>query len=396
MSQDFGDVDLLDPDTHGGNPWPLYDWLREEKRVYWDPINELWCVSRYDDIIEIARQPKIFTSEEGNVPKLPADPSFINMDGKKHRDRRKLISAFFKPGPIKKMRDHIQTAADALIDEVIESGECDFVDAIAAPLPVSIIGEMTGIPAEFHHDVREWMDTFICGGSGPDHVTMEVNEAFVNFGGLHMMLADERRECPADDLLSIWVHAEIDGKRMDEDDLLFEHTMMMIGGSETARNAISGAVLHLADDPDQKDIMASDPKWCANAAEESTRWVTPFIRMSRTATRDIEFMGANIKEGHELMMLYPAANRDPRKFDNPYTFDVKRDFKAARSLAFGYGHHYCIGAFLALAEADIVFQRMLARMPDWRVVGDAQWTSSSFIRGIKSLPIEFTPGPRQG
>ncbi|MDP6931387.1 MAG: cytochrome P450 [Myxococcota bacterium] len=395
MTEQFGAVDLLDPDTHAGDPWPLYEWLREEQPMYWDAINELWCISRYDDIIGLARQPELYTSSEGNVPKMPADASFINMDGKQHYDRRKLVAAYFKPSAIRKMEQHIRDAVDLLIDEVIERGECDFVEDIAAPLPVQLIGEMTGIPEEYFGMVREWMDVFVTGGSGPDHVTDEVNEAFINFGALHMELVDQRRQAPQDDLLSIWVQAEIDGQKMDEDDLLFEHTMMMIGGSETARNAISGAVLELAGLPDQKALLQANPELCANAAEEATRWVTPFIRMSRTATQDSRFAGAQVIEGQELIMLYPAANRDPRKFDDPYRFDVERDFGKARSISFGYGHHHCIGSFLALAEAKATFQALIERMPDWRVVGEPVPTRSSFIRGLKSLPISFTPGSRR-
>jgi cholest-4-en-3-one 26-monooxygenase len=391
----FGQIDLMHPDTHAGNPWPKYDWLREERPMYWDSINELWCVSRYDDIVEVAKQQKIFTSTEGNVPKMPPDPSFINLDGKGHRDRRKLIQGFFTPAAIRKLEDHIADAVDALIDEVIEKGSCDFVEDIAAPLPVKLIGEMTGIPEEHWPDVRQWMDVFIGGGSGPEHVTDEVNEAFINFGWLHMQLVDERRSQPKDDLLSIWTHSEIDGKKMDEDELLFEHTMMMIGGSETARNAISGGVLELAGLPAQRDFLVNNPEWCGNVAEESTRWVTPFIRMSRTASQNTSFLGAEVKKGDEVIMLYPAGNRDPRKFDNPYQFDVQRDFKKAKTIAFGYGAHYCLGAFLALAEAKAVFRGLVERMPDWRLAGEPRRVHSSFIRGIKSLPIEFTPGPRK-
>ena len=363
--------------------------------MYWDTTNELWCVSRYDDIVELASKPEIFTSSEGNVPKMPADPSFINMDGKAHHDRRKLISAYFKPSAIRKMEAHIQDAVDRLIDNVIEKGECNFVDDIAAPLPCGIIAEMTGIPEEYHEDVRHWMDVFMLGGNGPDHVTMEVNEAFINFGGLHMQLVDERRANPKDDLLSIWVNAEIDGEKLDEDSLLFEHTMMMIGGSETARNAISGGVNMLAQLTDQRQMLIDRPELLINAAEECTRWVTPFIRMSRTATQDVEFCGAQVQAGQELIMLYPAANRDPRRFDDPYSFDVQRDFKKARSLAFGFGHHYCLGAHLALAEAKCVLQAMTERMPDWKITQPPQWAHSSFVRGVKSMAISFTPGPRK-
>ena len=141
MPPEFRDLDLMAPDTHSGNPWPMYDWLREEQRMYWDSINELWCVARYDDIVNVAKQPTLFTSTQGNVPKMPPDASFINLDGKGHRNRRNLISAYFTQSAIRKMEEHILEAVDQLIDEVIEAGACDFVEDIAAPLPVRLIGE---------------------------------------------------------------------------------------------------------------------------------------------------------------------------------------------------------------------------------------------------------------
>jgi cholest-4-en-3-one 26-monooxygenase len=388
-------IDLMDPATHSGDPWPLYNWLREESPVYWDPINELWCVSRYDDIVAVAQNPKQFWSTEGNVPKMPADPSFINLDGRAHKNRRKLVSALFMPKAIAKMEDHIRDAVDTLIDEVIEQGHCEFVKDIAAPLPIRIICEMTGIPEEWHGFMLEWMDVFVQGGNGPDHVTMEVNEAFINFGALHMELVDQRREEPKDDLLSLWVNAEIDGEKLDEDQLLFEHTMMMIGGSETARNAISGGVEALSTRPEQRDWLLNNPEGCPNAMEEATRWVTPFVRMSRTATEDCDLVGTPVKKGDEVIMLYPPANRDPRRWTEPESFDIHRDFRKTKNLAFGYGAHFCIGAHLARLEGQIVFEQLLKRMPDWRVAGDTTKQVSSFVRGLTSLPLEFTPGSRR-
>lgn len=385
-------VDLMDPATHAGDVWPLYTWLREDARLYWDSINELWCVARYDDIVEVARDPDTWCSTEGNVPKMPPDPSFINLDGREHKLRRGLVQGYFTGPAIAKLEQHITDAVDKLIDEVIEAGECDFVTDIAAPLPLQLIGEMTGIPDDLRPFVLEWMDTFVQGGNGPTHVTEEVNEAFINFGALHMMMVDERRETPTDDLLSLWVHAEVDGKPLDEDQLLFEHTMMMIGGSETARNAISGAVHALSALPEQKQLLLDHPDKLANGAEEAIRYVTPFVRMSRTAAKDTELLGQPVKKGDEIIMLYPAANRDPRKFDNPHAFDVDRKFKN-KSVSFGYGRHFCIGAMLARAEVRITLQQLLKRMPDWQT-GEPVYTISSFIRGLKSLPMTFTPGKR--
>jgi cytochrome P450 family 142 subfamily A polypeptide 1 len=392
---DFTALDLLDPATFDGDTRPLMDWLCEQG-VYYDANSGVWVAASYDAVVAVARDPATFHSEEGNVPKLPNDPSFINLDGKTHRARRGLIKHLFTRPAIAKMEEHIREAVDLLIDDVIEAGECDFVEAIAAKLPIQIITEMTGIPPEHREDVHEWMDTFIRGGSGPEHVTEEVNEAFINFGFIHMMLADERKENPKDDLLSIWVHAEVDGKPLTDDDLLFEHTMMMIGGSETTRNVISGAVQMLAKQPEDRQALMEDPSLLENASEEAIRWVTPFIRMSRTTTRDTELMGHAIAKGEEIMMVYPAANFDPNKFADPYRFDIRRELKKTKVLSFGFGTHFCIGAYLARLEVKVALEQLLRRMPDWELVGEPERVQSSFVRGIKSMPIRFTPGARLG
>ena len=392
--QDFSTLDLMAPHTYDGDTRPLMDWLCQQE-IVWDARNEVWAVGSYDGVIAIARDPATFHSEEGNVPKLPNDPSFINLDGKKHRARRGLIKHLFTRPAVAKLEDHIRDAVDGLIDEVIESGECDFVEAIAARLPIRIITEMTGIPEEWRELVGEWMDTFIEGGSGPEHVTEEVNEAFINFGALHYQLSDERREAPRDDLLSIWVHATVDGEPMTDDDILFEHTMMMIGGSETTRNVMSGAIQMLAQQPEDRQALLDDPTLVENAAEEAIRWVTPFIRMSRTATTDVEFLGKAIAKGDEIMMMYPAANFDPTKFTDPYHFDIRRDFRKNKVLSFGFGTHFCIGAYLARLEVKVALEQMLRRMPDWALSGEPERVHSSFVRGLKSLPIRFTPGKRR-
>jgi cytochrome P450 family 142 subfamily A polypeptide 1 len=209
-----------------------------------------------------------------------------------------------------------------------------------------------------------------------------------------MMLVEERLAEPRDDLLSIWVHSEFDGQKLDDDQLLFEHTMMIVGGSETTRNAISGGLEMLARHPDQRDWLAANPEGIPNAVDEIIRWTTPFIRMSRTATRDAEVAGTPIKAGEELIMLYPAANRDPRKFPDPYRFDVRRKFRA-KPISFGFGRHHCLGIHLARLEAKVALEQVLRRMPDFELDGDPVWNVSSFLRGPTHMPFKFTPGARR-
>lgn len=392
MSYAPGEVDLIAPATHD-DPWPLYEWLREEAPCYRD-ANGIWAVSRYDDIVAISKDPATFTSTEGNRPLLPADHSFIHLDGHAHRARRGLIEKWFGAKAVAKMTEHIREVTDALIDEVIESGSTEFVADVAAPLPARIMCEMTGVPLEMADEVREWLDVFIGAGNGPDHVDEETNDAFFKFGLLHMDLVEAHRQQPQDNLLSLWLNADLDGEKMNEDQLLFEHTMLMVGGSETSRNAITCGLWALANHRDQLEWLLEHPEGLDNAVEEIVRWATPFISMSRTATRDVELHGQQIKEGDCVMMLYPPANRDPRRFDHPQSFDIRREFKKGQ-LAFGYGRHFCIGARLARAEVRVVLEQVLARMPDYELAAPPSWSHSSFIKGITKLPLSFSPGPRR-
>ncbi len=391
MHFEHGEIDLLDPAIHD-DPWELYTWLREEAPLYRDR-NGLWYVSRYDDIVKVSKDPDTFTSLEGNRPGLPADHSFIHLEGDAHRKRRDLIAEWFGAKAIARLEGHIRDVVTELIDAVIESGRSEFVADISAPLPALITCEMTGIPAERAEEVRALLDVFIRGGNGPDHVTEEVNDAFFQFGLIHMDLVEEHRVRPRDDLLQVWMDARIDGEPMNEDQLLFEHTMLMVGGSETTRNAISCGVLELARRPEQRAWLVANPDGLPNAVEEIIRWATPFISMSRTATRDVRWGEHTIAAGDGVVMLYPPANRDPRKFTDPETFDVRRTFQKGQ-LAFGYGRHFCLGARLARSEALVMLQELLRRIPDWRIDGTPTFTSSSMIRGPATLPLAFTPGPR--
>lgn len=385
-------LDLTNGVFHTEDPWPLYFWMQDEAPLYQD-ANGYWYATRYDDIKAIAMDPATYTSTEGNRPGLPNDHSFIHLDGKSHHARRGLIQHLFTPAAIKKLETHVTDVVDQLIDQVIESGECDFVEDVAAKLPMQLIGEMTGTPPEMWDEIRSWLDVFCIGGQGPQYVDDDVNEMFLRFGALHMDLVDERRENPKDDLLSLWVQAQIDGQGMTDDDILWEHTMMTVGGSETTRNSVSGGILALLENPDQRAWLQANPKGINNAVDEVLRWTTPFVGMSRTLTRDVTLHGKTMAKGEQIVLLWPAANRDPRKFDDSMKFDLQRKF-TNRQLAFGLGHHVCLGEHLARLETRVVLERLLARMPDFQLNGTPEKSQSSFIRGLKTLPLRFTPGKR--
>jgi cytochrome P450 family 142 subfamily A polypeptide 1 len=384
-------IDMIDPETHADNPWRFYDWLREEHPLHYDEANKLWTVSRYDDIVYVAKNSELFHSREGNRPGLPYDGSFIHLDGKQHHERRGLLRKRFGPSGIKRLEGHIRDVCGKLIDDVAARGECEFVEDIAAKLPMAIIAEMTGIPEKHHNTCRRYLDIFCTGGNGPTHVTEEVNEAFYAWAAIHFELVMERTIAPKDDLLSLWIAADnLTEAPFDEENMLFEHTMLLVGGSETTRNVITGGLEQLLKHPEQLAWLREHPEGLPNAVEEMLRWTTPFVSMSRTATQDVEWQGKTIKKHDEIMMLYPAANRDPRKFVDPYTFDIHRDFKTP-PISFGYGAHFCIGARLARTEARILFEELFNRWGHIEARGEPVFSRSSFMRGIHAFELGFTP-----
>jgi cytochrome P450 family 142 subfamily A polypeptide 1 len=382
-------IDLLNPATHD-DPWELYTWLREEAPMYWDEINEIWCVSRYDDVIAIARDPATFTSSEGNRAGLPPDPSLINQDGHRHQVLRGNVAEFFSPKNVAKLEPFIRETVGGLLDACGERGECEFVSEVGMRLPMRLIGHLISHPPEDDDMLQAWVDRFTQGGQGPQYVTDDVDLAFIEFAAYHEAMVERRRDSPAHDLMTTWLKAKVDGELYPPELLLFEHTLLLVGGSETTRNAISGGLEQLLKEPAQRDWLAAHPEGLANAAEEMIRWVTPFHNMARAATRDVEFRGQLIKEGQKVIMLYPAANRDPRRFTNPDQFDVQRVF-THKSVAFGYGAHFCLGAALARLQVRVVVEEFLRRFPKATLAGPSTWNSSSFVRGPKFLPMILNP-----
>ena len=391
----FAGTDLLSLDVHTFDPEPFYKWIRNEEPLYYDEGNELWAVGRYEDVVFVSKNTEIFCSGLGVVPKVGQDDwpdeAMINLDGSAHTRQRALVSKGFSPGRISALEDYCRQVVVGLIENVSGQGECDLVADIARPLPMRLIGKMLGYPLEVQDQLLDWTDVYTHAGCGPDHITGDVIEAFGNFSMFHMKYLEEKRANPGDDLLSIWLNAEIDGHQLGEEKLLFEHNLLLVGGSETTRNAISMGMQQLMQNREQMQYLTDHPEAIPNACEELLRWATPFVRMARTLTRDHEMHGKLMKKGQQIVVLYPSANRDERVFDNPYTFDVKREFKRP-ALSFGYGKHFCLGAALARLEMRIFLEETLERLPDIRLHESKEpvLSPSCFIRGLKHLPVQFS------
>jgi cholest-4-en-3-one 26-monooxygenase len=385
------DIALCDGDFWGGDPHPAMAWMRAEAPVYWD--GSVWGVSRYADLRDVSTRPEVFSSAGGIRPGYPPLPMMIDMDDPEHLQRRKLVNKGFTPRRVRDSEPAVRQACDEIIDAVCERGACDLVADIAAPLPMIMIGDALGVAPEDRADLLRWSDDMVKGQSIT--VTPEQLEAAAHAFGEYTSYAssviEDRRACPVDDLMSVLVHAEVDGDRLDHDELVHESLLILVGGDETTRHVISGGAYQLLTHPDQWARLARDRSLLPSAVEEMLRWVSPIKNMVRTATRDVELAGQQVHEGDELMLLYPSANRDEAVFDDPFRFDIERH--PNEHVAFGFGPHFCLGASLARLELRVMVERLLDRLPDLALATEAEppRRPANFISGYESMPVTFSP-----
>jgi cholest-4-en-3-one 26-monooxygenase len=263
---------------------------------------------------------------------------------------------------------------------------------IAAPLPLLLIADMLGFPPESYDDLLRWSDDMIRGttSTDPEAMTVAMN-AGLAFREFQLgVIADRRSRPPQDDLVSILCYAEIDGERLDDESIIQESLLILIGGDETSRHVVTDGMLALLAHPDQLAILRDDLSMMEVGVEELLRWVSPIKNMARTVTRAVELHGQTLREGDQVILMYPAANRDPAVFDDPDRFDVRRDPNP--HLAFGFGPHFCMGASLARLELPVMFSELLRRLPDLHLAGDPMpRRSSNFISGPETMPVAFTP-----
>ena len=392
--EDLG-IDLMSGAFYGREPHDAYAWMRQHAPVYYDEANDLWAAASYDAVKHASVDTESFSNAGGIRPKFPPLPMMIDFDAPEHVRRRRLVSEGFTPRRVRAMEERLRLVCDSILDNVCERGSCDFVKDVAAPLPIIMIGDMLGVAPGDRDDLLRWSDDMLKGQGSPDPAGMErATDAFVGYTQyIHPVIAERRATGRTDDLVGVLCHAEIDGDSLDDDSLVHESLLILIGGDETTRHVISGGMEELLAHPDQKAQLAADPAaLMPGAVEEMLRWVSPIKNMCRTATRDVELEGEVIREGQELLLLYASANRDESVFEHADVFDITRHPNP--HIAFGFGAHFCLGNQLARLELRVMMERVLARLPDLHLAVDRAALprrAANFISGIEEMPVAFTP-----
>lgn len=398
------EVDLSDPDLFVEDiPHAAFQRLRAEAPVYWQPEKDgrgFWAITRYDDLMAVSKDPGTFSSARGGTNIFDVSEEdlstlrllMLNMDPPKHNKFRRLVSTGFTARMVTQLEPHVRAICADLVDRVSRRDAFDFVTEIAAELPLLVIAELLGVPARDRHQVFEWSNQLV-GFDDPEYRTSleDGKMASAQMWAYANRLAAERKQHPLGDLVSVLMQAEVDGDRLTEMEFDSFFLLLAVAGNETTRNLISGGMRALIEHPEERAKLAADPSLIPTGIEELLRWVSPLIHFRRTATRDVQMHGTLIRENDKVVIFYPSANRDERKFVNPERFDVTRS--PNEHLAFGIGEHFCLGASLARLEIRLIFEELLRRLPDLEFAGPVRRLRSNFINGIKAMPVRRASAP---
>ena len=408
----LSDVDLNDLDTfEKGTPHDQFKLLRSEAPVHrhkGSPGEEdYWAITKHEDLKLISKSPQLFSSEAMSAIIRDPEPDslpmlrliMLNMDPPKHRQYRAIVNKAFTPRMVNGLEAAVDRMVAQIIDNVIEKGECDFVDELAAPLPMGVICEMMGVPEEDRRAIYDlgnkmigFDDPEFSDGQPAKFGSMQGGEASAEMFMYANKLAERVRAHPADDLATALLNAEVDGEKLTEMEFNSFFLLLCVAGNETTRTVTSNGMLDLIRNPDQRQKVLDDMSLVDSAVEEILRHEPAVHSFRRTAMADTEIRGVPIPEGDKLLLWYPSVNRDEDVFDAPEKFDVTRS--PNDHLSFGVGEHFCLGANLARMELRKIFRGLLTRLPDIELAAEPRRLRSNFINGVKEMRVQFAPGAK--
>ena len=399
-------VDLFDP-SFKADPYPTYARLRSSAPVYRAALPDgrgVWLITRYEDVLAVLKDQRFVKDWRGaltpeqlaQVPPIPEvmkplSQNMLDTDPPDHERLRALVSKAFTPRLIERLRPRVQAISDGLLDAVQDRGEMDLIDDYAFPLPITVIAELLGVPAEDRNNFREWSDAAVSGNASQEYMEEILIPHMQAFTDYLRALFEEKRANPGDDLVSALVRAEEAGDRLSEDELLGMVFLLLVAGHETTVNLIGNGVLALLQHPDQLRKLKEDPSLIKPAVEELLRYDGPVeTSTERFAREDVEIGDQVIPRGEMVLVVLAAADHDPERFSDPDELDITRTDN--RHLAFGKGIHHCLGAPLARMEGQIAISTLLRRMPNLRLKGSPEslsWRPGMILRGLRGLPVEF-------
>ena len=381
--------------------WPIFERLRKEAPVHWSPQNDVypgyWSISRYQDIMAVDTNHEVFSSADGialqtleakiEADKRPRGNSFIAMDPPGHDIQRKAVSPAVAPQNLQAMSPIIRAEAAKILDSLPIGEEFDWVELVSKELTAMTLATLFDYPQAKRRELTFWSDMFTnAPGHGPakswEHKREQADACFDAFDA---MWAERVNAPPKFDLISMMAHAEAT-RNLSATDYHSNVVLLIIGGNDTTRNTISGSVYALNKNPDQYDKLRANPSLIPNMVSETIRWQTPLAHMARTATRDFELGGKTIKAGDRVVMWYVSGNRDEAQIEDPNRYNIERE-RPRNHLSFGFGIHRCVGNRLAELQLTIIWEEILARFPEIRLVREPLRTHSVFVKGYETLPV---------
>jgi cholest-4-en-3-one 26-monooxygenase len=402
------DLDLLDLDMfQRGEYDALFARLRREAPVSWrdHPHGRgFWNVVQHGDVVRVNRDAALFSSEVGSISLLDPDERadtvggdtrgamMITSDPPRHTRYRRLVNSGFTPRTMKAIEQSLAARATKIIDLIIEKGACDFVTEVAAELPLQAIADIMGVPQEDRGRLFDWSNR-MAGLDDPEYATTDGTLASAEMYAYVNDLARQRRAEPRDDIVTVLVNAEIDGDALSEVEFDMFMLLLTLAGNETTRNSTSFGMWALMENPEQYARLREHPELMESAVEEMLRWASPVLHFRRTATAHTELHGQRIAKGDKVVMWHISANRDEAVFNAPFRFDITRT--PNNHVAFGGGGpHHCLGAYLARMQLRLILGEIVARIPDMQLAAKPELLRSNVLRGVKHMPVVFTPGRR--